>query len=34
VTSYEKTRNSEKATMDYKDVALELFSLWAKTGKG
>ena len=34
VTSYEKTRNSEKATMDYKDVALELFSLWAKTRKG
>lgn len=34
VTSYEKTRNAEKATMDYKDVALELFNLWAKTGKG
>lgn len=30
VTNYENTRIAQKAAMDYKDVALELFNLWAK----
>ncbi len=32
VTTYEKTRNAQKATIDFKDVALELFNIWAKKG--
>lgn len=31
VTNYENSRIAQKAAMDYKDVALELFNLWAKT---
>jgi len=30
VTTYDNTRIAQKASMDYKDVALELFASWAK----
>lgn len=34
VTTYDVTRSTEKAAADYKDVARELFSIWANTEQG
>lgn len=33
VTGYENTRNAQKAAMDYKDLSLELMSIWSKKDK-
>ena len=33
VTGYENSRHAQKAALDYKDLSLELMSIWAKNSK-